>query len=365
MLTVKTPIEYINQPDIIEQAGKYIKKYGSKALIIGSRTPLKVVGERFFKSLMEYEIDYSIEEFTGFPTLKTIERYVGLAGERGVNLIIGIGGGKVNDTAKVVGSKTKLPVIAVPTIAATCAAWAACSILYKEDGDFDTVFLNDLTPRLILADTRIIATAPSRFINAGIVDTLAKWIETEPNLAIAEDDITLRLSVAGAKLAYDILVKSGPKAVEDGRNNIITKATLDTIDAIIYLAGFVGSFTSDKFYGGFAHPFYNASTRLPGTRHRLHGEKVAFGLLVQLVLENKPETYVTDTIKLFDHFQLALTLEDIGIKDHTVEDLHIIATSILKEFPGFIQLGYGKTTDEIEAAILRTDKIVKQFLNEK
>ena len=362
MLTIRTPLEYINKPDIIGDAGRYIKKYGDRALIIGSKTPLKVVGEAFYVSLRTQGIEYYIEEFSGFPTIAIIDQYSAKAKELGVNVIIAIGGGKVNDTSKVVGTKTNLPVVAIPTIAATCASWAACSILYKEDGDFDDVFMNDQTPRLILADTRIIATAPSRYLSAGIVDTLAKWYETAPNLEVAEDNITLNLTVGGAKLAFEILAKNGLKAIEEGQRNIVTKAAVDTIDAIIYLAGFVGSFVEEKFYGGFAHPFYNASTRVASTRHRLHGEKVAFGLLVQLVLENKPEDYLEETIKDFNGYQLALTLEDIGIKEKATAKVHTIAESIVREFPGYFQLGFGKTEPEIEEAIFKTDALVRKLL---
>lgn len=363
MLTIKTPETYINKPDITKDAGKYIKEYGRKAYIISSKTPLQVVEDDFFESLERYGIEYAVEEFKGYPTMKTIDRYAAKAFEYGAALILGLGGGKVNDTAKAVGSKTKLPVIAVPTIAATCAAWAACSILYKSDGDFDTIYQNEYTPRLILADTRLLATAPARYMNAGIVDTLAKWIETIPNQAIAPDNITLNLSISGAKLAYDILQKEGQKVVEDGQKNIITDAAIAVIDAIIYLAGFVGSFAQERFYGGFAHPFYYATTRLPHTRHKLHGEKVALGLLIQLTLENKPEAYIKEMIREFERYQLALTLEDIGIKEHREEDLHTISTNILKDFPGYTQLGYGTAASEIEAAILKTDNVIRQTRN--
>lgn len=363
MLTIKTPASYINKPDIIGNAGDYIKKYGKKAYIIGSKTPLKVVGKEFLTSLDHNKIEYIIEEFTGFPTLEKAETYAVKAAEFGAEIIIAIGGGKIQDTSKVVGTKTKLPVIAIPTIAATCASWAACSILYDEEGSYKQVFWNDNSPVFILADTRIIATAPARYIYAGIVDTLAKWYETAPNLKIAEEDITLIISVNGAKLAYDLLKNQGLKAVEDGQNQIISQEVINTIDAIIYLAGFVGSFTGEDFYGGFAHPFYNASTRLPDTRHRLHGEKVSFGLLVQQVLEKKPEAEIEETIQYFHHYHLALTLDDLGIKENKEEEINRLAESILKEFPGFQKLGIGLTVQEIEEAIYKTDALVRTFKN--
>jgi glycerol dehydrogenase-like iron-containing ADH family enzyme len=365
MLNIKTPVNYINEPDITHRSGLYIKEYGNQAYIIGGNTSLKIVGTEFYDSLAEYGITYKKAILEGYPTLNTIEKYISDAREFGADIIIAIGGGRVHDVSKVVGNSLKIPVIAVPTIAATCASWAAVSIIYDEQGAFETVIPNQYTPKLILADTRIIATAPSRYMNAGIVDTLAKWYELHPNISIAADNITFHITDYGAQLAFDILREYGKKAVNEGKQGVVTDAAVKTIDAIIYLAGFVGSFTQKEFYGGFAHPFYNASTRIPGTRKRLHGEKIAFALIVQLVLENKQNDYIIDAINEFKKYELALTLEDIGIKENAEEEVRKIAFDILNEFSDFRKLGYGNSVEEIVQATFKADELVRKTLSEQ
>ena len=65
---------------------------------------------------------------------------------------------------------------------------------------------------------------------------------------------------------------------------VSTRAVEDTIEATIYLSG-VGAES-----GGLAaaHAIHNGMTAVPSLHRAQHGEKVTFGLLAQLVLENAP-----------------------------------------------------------------------------
>ena len=363
MLDIRTPEQYINEAGSIKKAGEYIGKYGKNALIIASPKALAAVNDNLFKSLKENSISYEVIGFSGYPTLTKASAYAEIAKNANKSVIIAIGGGKVQDVSKATGNFAGLPVIAIPTIAATCASWAAVSIIYSDEGDFAQGYRNRFTPRLIIADPDIILNAPERYIKAGIVDTFAKWYETIPGITGKDDPLSLQIAVNGAKVALDLLNEKGLKAVEDSRKGIISKEGIDTIDAIIYLAGFVGSFVGERAYAGFAHPFYHASRRIPSTRHILHGELVAYGLITQLILEGKPEQEIFDIIKKFNQFDVAFTLEDIGLAEDTKNKLTIIAERILKEFPGYTAFGFGTTVEEIVDGLYKADEYVKKFRN--
>jgi len=363
MLDIRTPEQYINEAGSIKKAGEYIAKYGNNAFIIASPKALAAVSDDLLESLKENSISYEVIPFSGYPTLEKANVYAEIAKNAKKNVVIAVGGGKVQDVSKAIGDLAGIPVIAIPTIAATCASWAAVSIIYNDEGDFEQVHLNRFTPRLIIADPEIILNAPERYIKAGIVDTFAKWYETIPGVTGKDDPLSLQISVNGAKIALDLLNEKGLKAVEDSRNGVVSKEGIDTIDAIIYLAGFVGSFIGERAYAGFAHPFYHASRRIPSTRHILHGELVAYGLITQLILEGKPEQEVFDIIKKFDQFDVAFTLEDIGLAEDTKNKLTAIATRILKEFPGYTAFGFGTTVDQIVAGLYKADQYIRKYKN--
>lgn len=357
MLKIKTPELYLNEPGILSRSGKYIIKYGSSPLIIGSETALKAVGNSFWNSLKEHCISTNkTYTFSGYPSEDQFQNYASLIRENGCDSIIGIGGGRVLDTAKAAGNITGVPVITIPTIAATCAAWAAVTIQYDNEGSYVKARWNERTARLILADTEVIFKSPVRYLFSGVVDTFAKFYETRPGIESQPESYPTALSYKGSKIAFDILKKETFQAIYDAGQNIFGQAAKDVVDAIIYLAGYCGSFADDSVnYRTFAHPFYHCSARLPHTRHRLHGEKVAFGIISQLFLENRPEREIKETIALFDSFHAAFSLEDLGIKDNADNDLSFLANDISRTFP---ISDYG--VNEIQTALINADKLIKK-----
>ena len=325
-MIIKTPNLYISEKDAIKKAGEYIKEYSHKPLIIGSRKALDAAYDELKKSLESSGIaSDNIDVFAGYPSENKFEYYSNLVKETNADAIIALGGGRVLDTAKATADLANIPVITIPTIAATCAAWAGLTVQYDDEGSFVKIRPLKKSPELIIADTRIILSAPLRYLFAGVVDTFAKFYEVRPTLERAKDSLNLDIALYASKLAYEKLEKNVFRAIEEAEKGIYGQAAKDTVDSIIYLAGFAGSFQSNEGYYSFAHPFYHISARFPNTRHKLHGEKVAYGILTQLFLENK------DELKELSH--------------QTVEEFNTV----------------GWNEDEIVKAILDTDELVSKY----
>jgi glycerol dehydrogenase len=70
---------------------------------------------------------------------------------------------------------------------------------------------------------------------------------------------------------------------------------------------------------------HNGLTAAHDTHAYLHGEKVAFGLLVQLVLEGAPRTTVDEVLGFSSSVGLPITLADIGLPEPTRDRLDPIA----------------------------------------
>ena len=65
---------------------------------------------------------------------------------------------------------------------------------------------------------------------------------------------------------------------------------------------------------------------MPQTRAFYHGEKVAFGVLVQLKLENAPAHEFNEVLTFSRSIGLPTSLAGIGIKSPSTADLMAVAT---------------------------------------
>ena len=224
--------------------------------------------------------------FTGHCTERTVAAYAETG--RHADLVIGIGGGSAVDTAKAVAHRLGKPFIAIPTIAATCAAWTPLSVWYDDEGRALRFELFPLASQLVLVEPRILLAAPADFLRAGIGDTLAKWYEARV-LCDAEDalPLTAQLGLSVARQIHDSLLADGPAALVAIARGEMNESFVQVVDAIIAGGGLVGGLGERFTRLAAAHSIHNGLTVLPQTAKFLHGAKVAYGILVQLALEER------------------------------------------------------------------------------
>lgn len=361
MSIVDVPSYYENENNVIEKAGEYIKKVGNNAIIIAGNRALLSVKEKLFLSLKENNINYKVIEFSGYPTVKKVNDHSKEVLDNNVNVIIGIGGGKVLDLAKAIGNKTKIPIVTIPTIPATCAAWSSLSVLYKDNGEEDIYVNLERAPKLIIADKNILTKAPIRYINSGVADTIVKWYEISPDLKENKNNFCLRLQLKICELAEEFLLEDYINSYKTGTFTKEKHILNNAIDSIIMLAGLSGSIKGSVPYGGLAHPFYNASTYVKDTHIRLHGEIVIFGLLVQFKLENRSDEKILEFMKWMKELELPITLKDLGINEDIEEKVKLISIK-MKEWVGeYKNLDYELTWKLIEKAIIAVDAIGRKL----
>jgi hypothetical protein len=140
-------------------------------------------------------------------------------------VVIGVGGGALLDTAKALARRLGLPVVAIPTIAATCAAWTPLSVWYNDAGQALQFEIFDDANFLVLVEPRIILNAPAEYLLAGIGDTLAKWYEAVVLAPQPETlPLTVRLGINGALAIRDVLLESSETALADQQRGELTQA---------------------------------------------------------------------------------------------------------------------------------------------
>ncbi|QLK63638.1 oxidoreductase (plasmid) [Enterobacteriaceae bacterium Kacie_13] len=231
-------------------------------------------------------------------------------------VVIGIGGGAVLDTAKVVARRLGLPVVAVPTIAATCAAWTPLSVWYNDEGQALRYEIFNDANHLVLVEPRIILAAPKEYLLAGIGDTLAKWYEAVVLSPQPETlPLTVQLGLNTALTIRDVLLNQSEDALQALAEQHLTQPFLNVLDAIIAGGGLVGGLGDRYTRIAAAHSVHNGLTALPQTDAFLHGTKVAYGILVQSALLNQPEV-VRQLTALYRVLDLPVSLAELNVDIH-------------------------------------------------
>ena len=268
-------------------------------------------------------------------------------------VIVGVGGGSALDTAKAVAARLNRPFVAIPTIAATCAAWTPLSVWYDDAGRALSFELFALGSHQVLVEPRLLLAAPAEYLRAGIGDTLAKWYEARVLCAReASLPLTARLGLETARQVRDVLLESGPTALADAAAGRLSAAFVDVIDAVIAGGGLVGGLGERYTRLAAAHSVHNGLTVLPQTANVLHGAKVAYGILVQLALEGRDDE-LHELAAAYRPLQLPRTLADLGVDTADKEALAVFIAHTLRPVESIHYLPGVVDAERLLGAILR------------
>ncbi|MDX5627540.1 MULTISPECIES: iron-containing alcohol dehydrogenase family protein [unclassified Brenneria] len=360
MIAIKTPENYLQQVGVARRVGEYVAPLASRILIITGHTAWRETGEAIAQSLQRHDVRFDVAYQQDKCTLASIRQLARQAGEGRAEGIIGIGGGVVMDTAKGVGELAgRLPLIQVPTVAATCAAWSPFSVLYDSQGAHSGSLPLHRYPVWILVDTEVIAATPVRFLKAGIVDALAKWFEFTPYLSQGEPDLGLSLQIQAAKMALDTFERDAGQALSDNRRNVASPALARTIDGVIALAGLANSVRDDSQRIGVAHAIHNSMTHHPALHGWLHGEKVGYALGVQAILQHDAAAESLPLLGWLERLDMPLSPQDLGIGDDAAL-LQQIAAGVNIKPEVKARLPFAVDEEHLAAALLATRRPARQ-----
>lgn len=334
-MTVGTPLKvfcaparYTQGPHATRKLGVEIRSLGldGPALIIAGRSAIRLLSETWATTFAETGTRYEVFPFGGECTAAEVRRGSEQARAAGARVIVGAGGGKVLDTGRAVAADLSLPVVNCPTIASSDAPCSALSVIYTEEGNFEEYRIYRRNPDLILVDTAVIARSPARYLIAGMGDALATWFEAKACAARGVKNMrggaSTRTALALAELCYKTLLEDGAAALAALREQVPNESLERLVEANTLLSGL--GFESSGLAA--AHAIHNGLTTAPGTHSYMHGEKVAFGLISQLMLESQPESVVDEVLAFSGSVGLPTTFAGIGIDNPSQELLEHIAT---------------------------------------
>ncbi len=313
------PGKYIQGAGAVQELSGLIKSLGRKGLILTSPS----VKKNILPNCCTKDID--LELFRGECCEEELSRVQKLAGKSKIDVLIGMGGGKTIDTTKIVADRMGIAAIVLPTIASTDAPCSGCAVVYTKDGQFEKVLYQKANPAAVLVDSSIIAAAPVRYLVSGMGDALATWFEARSCVQThSVNECGGYCTLAGlsiAKLCYETLLEYGYLARLACEKQIVTPALEHIIEANILLSGI--GFESAGLAS--AHAIHNGLTALPETHAFYHGEKVAYGVLSGLHLNDATQNEIETVYAFCKKVGLPTTLADIGLGKATREDLMTIA----------------------------------------
>ncbi len=306
------PGKYIQGEKALAELPGLIRLFGRKGLILASPTVKANILSRCH--LQDAAVSMIVEEFSRECCEKELSRLSTVIDREKIDVLVGMGGGKTIDTAKIAADRAGIPMIVVPTIASTDAPCSGCAILYSEQGIFQSVHYQKMNPQVVLVDMDVMAAAPVRFLVAGMGDALATWFEARSCVATSSPNECGGLSTLTglhlARLCYDTLLLHGLAAKKDCENHVVTPALNHIVEANTLLSGI--GFESSGLAA--AHSIHNGLTALRETHAFYHGEKVAFGTLAGLHLTQAQRAEMETVYSFCEGIGLPTTFLQIGIE---------------------------------------------------
>lgn len=319
------PRKYVQGRGVMTEIGTYLAMLGKRPLLLWDSEVKRLVGDAVLQSVAAVGLEPIDVAFGGEATKEEGQRIVEMARQQNADAVAGIGGGKVIDIAKAGAWGAGIRLMTVPTIAATDAPTSAATVWYDAESNFTGFECWPFNPDIVLVDTQVIAHAPPRSFAAGMGDALATWVEAAASYKTRAMNIaggvSTQAAMAIARLGYDTLMEYGVEALRAVREKVVTPAVEKVVETNVLHSGL--GFES----GGLAtaHMIANPLSNYPECKGLMHGEKVGFGIVTQLCLDE--DTRVDEMNRIVD-FEIAIglpvTFADLNLHNVTRDRLRVI-----------------------------------------
>jgi glycerol dehydrogenase len=349
--TFRAPRLYLQGPGVIERACEIASELGRRPALITDSEVVAILGTRLAEILRPLAPGIEPIVLDGEITASAADVLAERA--RGADVVVAAGGGRVIDAGKAVAWRLGAALLVVPTIASCNAATSRGAVLHEADGEV-TVERNAWNPHAVLVDTAIIAAAPARFLRCGIGDALAASFELEACAAAgaesANGGITTIAAAALADACYATVRRLGREALDAVEAGVADDALEAVVEAALLLSGL-------GFEGGglsIAHSVAITLALTPGLDRAAHGEQVAYGLQVQLALDEGDERLL-DIAGFCAEVGLPRTLEMLGASNAGEAEIQLLARQTMSA-PWVANHPLKPGHDELAAALRRVER---------
>ncbi|WP_338855359.1 iron-containing alcohol dehydrogenase [Gordonia hongkongensis] len=351
------PQQYLQGPGVLDDLGAVVAEVGTAPVVVIDAAVAEMLGTRVQASLAITELCAQILPVSGPVTRAAIAATVDRITRDG-DVVVGIGGGKALDLAKGVAEQLDRPMISVPTVASNDGPTASVFALYDEFGRLSELGRLPANPAAVLVDTEVIAGAPIEFLISGIGDALAKKFEARSCArgtgVTTQGTRPLMIGEVVATGCSLILLRDGESAVRDAAAARITPELEAVVEAVILLSG-IGYENGGL---SIAHCMTRGLQVGRGSSGHLHGYHVAYGLLVQLALEDDPEVDRTEIRHFVEAVGLPTRLADLDMPEPSAAEIEALAVAAAAA-PHVANTWVDASVPSIIAAIIRVEEEAK------
>ena len=323
------PQRYLQGPGALDAMGEYLARLGARAALVADAMVLELFGARVAAACAQAGVHCEPVRFSGEIVPDEIDRLRARVQPMQVDFVIGCGGGKGIDAGKAVAHRLKRRVVTIPTAASNDAPTSKNYVLYDHAHRLLRVEHMPANPEVVVVDTEVVGTAPSRMFTAGIGDAIVKKFEVAQCVAAGGPNMfgarACAAAAALADLCYDTLRAHAVQALADVRERRVSEAVEQVIEATVMHSGL--AFESGGL--SIAHAMTRGLSAVRGTRDALHGHQVAYALLVQLTLEQRPAAFIEDMRRFFRAVELPASLRELGMPGPSAPEIEAIAAGAM------------------------------------
>ncbi len=321
---------YVQGYGELNHLSKHVVWMGKSFLVVASKNRLRDLREKV--SLAMEGLSLMFVEFNGESSWEEIHRIEKLVQEFKAEAVLGIGGGKIADTIKVVAHTQGIKAVVIPTIAASDASTSAAALVYRNNGTVEEVLSFASSPSLVLVDTEILLDAPVRLFVAGMGDALSTYIGGKVCQDNYFDNHFLakgtRTGLAIAQQSYELLLRYGRQAKQAAEVKALTDAfnIITEVNILMSGLGFENNGSASD------HSFYFGTLGLPGREEYVyHGEGVAFSSCCQMIMQGAETEQLDEVYRFCRDVGLPITFEDMHLPNLTETEMDWITKEALKQ----------------------------------
>ena len=306
---IQMPREVHIGPNVLDAVGPICKdlRLFDEALVVSGEHTYDIAGRQAVEAMenADFGVDCITVGDASLDSVKQVQDKIGNA-----SVVLGVGGGKIIDVAKLASTNESVHFISVPT--------TAMASIKKDKG---SVSMQAQSPIAVVADTEIIKNSPFKLLSSGCADIVSNYT------AIRDWQLSHRLtneyySESAASLS-EMTAKLILKSAESIKEGLEESARI-VVKSLFSSGMAISIANSSRPASGSEHLFSHALDRI-AKKPALHGEQCGVGCIMMMELQGGDWRFIQSALKAV---KAPINAEGLGVDPEEVIEALMLAPKI-------------------------------------